>query len=270
MKFKEIIPGERLRPYVKCFFVVDSEIDVTITDTILPGGCVEFVFNLGEIAWKSATDNGFQSDPPVELLGQVTRPIAIKGKGKNYLLGIRFFAHTAAYFFKDNLSAFNNQVTDGRDVLGGPVRLLYARLLETPELDSRIELIEQFLVDRLSITEGNTGKILMMGKIVKDMERNLFSEDMETIAARYNISSRYLQKLFLQHIGVTPKLYGQINRFQRSLRHINKNEASLTSIAYDCGYADQSHFIREFKTFTGTTPSAYVAGYPLVNQPVVQ
>lgn len=61
----------------------------------------------------------------------------------------------------------------------------------------------------------------------------------------------------MQYIGITPNLFNKINRFQLSLKHIAKKEASLTSIAYECGYFDQSHFIRDFKSFTGITPSAY-------------
>jgi len=70
--------------------------------------------------------------------------------------------------------------------------------------------------------------------------------------------------LFVQYTGLTPKLYSQINRFQNSLQLVREGNSSLTSIAYECGYADQSHFIREFKSFTGLTPS----GYDIDNFPV--
>jgi AraC-like DNA-binding protein len=109
----------------------------------------------------------------------------------------------------------------------------------------------------LSAVEKRSDKITMMGHMVQDMRKNAFTETMEVIASRYNITPRYLQKLFLQYTGIPPKLYGKINRFQQSLRLISNKENTLTSIAYDCGYFDQSHFIREFKSFTGLTPSAY-------------
>ncbi len=105
-----------------------------------------------------------------------------------------------------------------------------------------------------------------MAQIVKEMQQNTFSDNIETIALRYGITARYLQKLFLQHIGVTPKVYSSINRFQRTLKHINKKEVSLTSIAYECGDEEQSHFIREFRSFTGLTPSLYLPQYSPVNQ----
>src|SRR5690606_307152 len=114
--------------------------------------------------------------------------------------------------------------------------------------------------------ERKADKILLLAQMVQDMESNAFAAPVSVIAARYGITPRYLQKLFLQHIGVTPKLYCQIHRFQRSLRHMRKREDSLTAIAYDCGYADQSHFIREFKSFAGITPSAFSAEFRPVNE----
>ena len=92
-----------------------------------------------------------------------------------------------------------------------------------------------------------------------ELKQKDFFDNIENVASRYGITSRYLQKLFLQYTGLTPKLYTKINRFQNSLRLVTQNNNSLTSIAYDCGYFDQSHFIREFKSFTGLTPSGYTS-----------
>jgi AraC-like DNA-binding protein len=100
--------------------------------------------------------------------------------------------------------------------------------------------------------------VAIVNGVLNDLRQEDFFHNIETVAARYGITARYLQKLFLQYTGLTPKLYSKINRFQNSLRLITQNDCSLTSIAYDCGYADQSHFIREFKSFTGLTPSGYM------------
>jgi AraC-like DNA-binding protein len=255
MTLKEIQPGERLRPYVKCYFLFESHIE--LSDVVFPSGYMEVMFNLGDGVWESSVNNEFKSTPAVELWGQITKPLPIKSHGKNTMLGIRFYAHSAAYFLNEEILAFNNQIADLRDVLGKPVQTLHSRLMETSGLDKRIELIENFLLNRLSLTKRKTEKITLVGEILKDMRTNLFSDTIESVAYRYDITPRYLQKLFLQCTGVTPKFYGKINRFQTTLRRMNQKEETLTSIAYDCGYFDQSHFIREFKSFTGLTPSEY-------------
>ncbi|GAA0534464.1 helix-turn-helix transcriptional regulator [Chitinophaga japonensis] len=266
MQYQLIKPGNRLQPYVQCYWLMDSEVPVELEDTIYPGGFMEMVFNLGNVIWRSTADNAFQTDPPIELVGQITRPMPIKGKGRNILLGIRFYPHTAACFLDEELHVFNDRVSNLGDVLGGPVKTLHQQLLDVPGLPERILLIENFLLKRLSANERKAGKAPLLAQIVQDMERNAFAAPIGMLAARYGITPRYLQKLFLQHIGVTPKLYSQIHRFQRSLRHMRKQEDSLTAIAYDCGYADQSHFIREFRSFAGTTPSAFSAASRPVNE----
>jgi AraC-like DNA-binding protein len=257
MTLKEIKPGERLRSYVKCYFIFESGSATELEDIVFPGGNMEIMFNLGEGIWRSGVNNVFQTTPPVELWGQITRPLAIQSKGNNTMLGIRFFSHSAAYFLNESIWEFNNQIADLRDVLGNSVKTLHARLMETRNLNKRVELIEDFLLRRLAIVEKRPNKIAMVGHMVQDMQRNAFADTVEAVASRYDLTPRYLQKLFLQHTGIPPKLFGKINRFQQSLRLMNKKEISLTSIAYDCGYFDQSHFIREFKSFTGLTPSAY-------------
>lgn len=258
MKFTEIQPGERLKSYVQCYFLIESETSIEFTDTIFPRGFIEIAFNLGEAIWKSAREKAFYSDPAVELLGQNIQPVAVKTAGRVNMLGIRFFPHTAVCFLDGSMNDFNNQIADLRDLFHEPIRTLHEKLIEVATLTDRIALIESFLLKRLSITEGRLDKMTLINRVVLDLTNNHSGRSIEYIASHYNISSRYLQKLFLQYIGVTPKIFTKINRFQQSLTLLNSKNVSLTSIAYDCGYFDQSHFIKEFKLFSGTTPTTYL------------
>jgi AraC-like DNA-binding protein len=257
MTYREIAPGERLKPYVKCFYIFESELKTEFEDIVFPVGQMEIVFNLGDGIWKSLIDKVFQATPQIEVWGQITQPLNVKSIGNHTMLGIRFYTHTPGCFLNEDVCEFNNQVSDLTDVLGTPVKNLHLQLRETQVLYKRIELIETFLIKRLALLERKTRKIDLLGRIVKDMQANRFSENINSIALRYDLTPRFLQTLFVRHTGVAPKLFSKINRFQASLRHIAKKEASLTSIAYDCGYFDQAHLIRDFKSFTGLTPSAY-------------
>jgi AraC-like DNA-binding protein len=257
MKYTEITPGDPLKPYVKCYYIYQSETTAAFEDTVFPSGCIEIIFNLGTGTWQTAAANEFVTTPAVELWGQIIRPLPVKSIGANTMLGIRFFPHAAACFLNDQLDAFNNQVIDFRDVLGREVNTLYDILLETTAWNKRIELVEDFLLNRLSLPRGRHRKMAVVSNVMNEIGQEDFFDNIENVASRYGISSRYLQRLFLQHTGLTPKLYSKINRFQNSLRLLTKKDGSFTSIAYCCGYADQSHFIREFKSFTGLTPSSY-------------
>lgn len=264
MKYNEIKPGNALKQHVKCYYSYESDANVVFEDTVFPSGCVEIIFNLGTGEWQTASGDGYITTPSIELWGQIIRPLPIRSVGKNTMLGIRFYPHAAAYFLNDQVGLFNDQVVDFKDLLGSPVSNLYSKLLETSNWNKRIELIENFLLQRLSLSENKFSKLVMVSDVMTELRKADFFDNIENVASRYGITSRYLQKLFFQYTGLTPKLYSQINRFQHSLRLVTRKNISLTSIAYDCGYFDQSHFIREFKSFTGFTPS----GYSLANSPI--
>jgi len=257
MKYTEIIPGMGLKQYVKCFYTYESDTNVGFEDTVFPSGCIEIIFNLGTGNWQTATNDGFLTTPSMELWGQLLRPLPIRSIGRNTMLGIRFYPHAAAYFLNDKVGLFNNQVVDFSYVGGRRASELYSRLQGAGTWDQRIKLIETFLLHTLSLSEKGLGRVDMVTDIMGEIRQHDFFDNIENVANRYGITSRYLQKLFFQYTGLSPKLYTKIHRFQNSLRLVTKKDTSLTSVAYDCGYFDQSHFIREFKSFTGLTPSGY-------------
>ena len=257
MKYKEITPGDSLKNYVKCFYIYESETNVSFVDKAFATGCIEIMFNLGNGKWQTEVNSNFITTPSIELWGQIIQPLTFKSIGKNTMFGIRFFPHTVSCFLNENIEQFNNRVSDFKDVLNNSVEMLHAKLLEVTTLTKRVEIAEEFLLQRLSLSEKRLNRVHLIGKIINELKQEDFFDNIENVASRYGITSRYLQKVFVQNTGLTPKLYGKINRFQNSLLLIAKHNESLTSIAYECGYFDQSHFIREFKSFTGNTPSGY-------------
>jgi AraC-like DNA-binding protein len=255
--YKEIKPGKILERYVKCYYVYDSDTDLPFTDKAFATGCIEIMFNLGTGMWQTEVDGNFTTTPLIELWGQIIKPLTFRTSGNNSMFGIRLFPHTASCFLDENIEQFNNRVSDIKDVMNSSAGLLYERLLETESLDQRVIIVEDFLLHRLSLSDKKLNRIHLIGHIINELKQEDFFDNMEQVASRYGITSRYLQKLFLQYTGLTPKLFSKINRFQNSLVLISKQKDSLTSVAYECGYFDQSHFIREFKSFTGSTPSGF-------------
>jgi transcriptional regulator GlxA family with amidase domain len=79
-------------------------------------------------------------------------------------------------------------------------------------------------------------------------------------ADNYCLSLRQFQRRFKELSGFPPKLYARIIRFGAAMQRYGNNFRSLTDIAYECGYYDQSHFIHDFKEFSGYHPKQYFSG----------
>jgi AraC-like DNA-binding protein len=265
MKLREILPSQPLKPYLKGFYLYESQLGLPFDDIVFPSGNMELIFNLGEGIWKTKKDDSFYPTPMIEFWGQLTKPLAIQSVGSNTMLGIRFYSHSAAYFFNEDVSVFNNEIRDATDLFGASIGSLHASLLGHLDLRSRIALIETYLLKRIAISEKKHAKIKFIGEIAASLQKHCHHEKIVSISVRNHISSRYLTQLFSQYTGLPPKLYCKINRFQHSLYLINHKQ-KLTSIAYDSGYFDQSHFIKEFKLFTGITPTSFATQALPINQ----
>jgi AraC-like DNA-binding protein len=270
MYYREISPEDRLKPFIKCFYIFQSDADAEFEDVVFPSGFTEIIFNLGQGTWASSDGATYKVTPQIELWGQVTKPMQIKSRGKHLMLGVRFFPHSAGYFLKEDIGQFNNMVSDLSVVLGSAVKTLHARLLETNDLIRRIELIELFLLKRLSTDKKLNIRIEEIGHLLHTINKNYTESSISIAASEHGITPRYLHKLVYQYTGLSPKSLNRINRFQLSLKLITQNEESLTSIAYECGYFDQSHFIRDFKSFTGITPSSFLENKFPVTQALLQ
>ncbi|MDB5286778.1 MAG: hypothetical protein JWR05_1727 [Mucilaginibacter sp.] len=269
MEFTHFQPSVILKPYVKHYYVFESDTDIEFEDTVFPSGDMEMIFNLGDGTWESSIDNKFFKTPPIELWGQITKPLAIRSKGKHTMFGIKFFTHSAAYFLNDQIGVFNDQITDLYDVMGSQVKTLHAQLMETADAEKRVELIETFLIKRLIANERRSFKIDKVADILTSIKGNSAENNLGYVAARHGITTRYLHRLIYQNTGLSPTFFNKINRFQYSLKLISKNQLPFTAIGYESGYFDQSHFIRDFKSFTGLTPSDYLLNITPVNQLLV-
>ncbi len=191
--------------------------------------------------------------PQLFIYGQTPKysSIGLRGRFKN--IGVSFHSTALKSIFGIDaieLTAVNAEFTS---ILKDN---LSERLCNTQVLDKQLEALESFfltlLYNRSVQRQNNTATyatlMIRQGENLKDIRQLL------------NISERSLERLFNDYIGISPKLYTRICRFQASLEIIrNANFSSLTEIAYLNDYFDQSHFIRDFKIFAGTTPSQFIA-----------
>jgi len=257
MNYQEFKPKGILKDFIQCYFTCETETNVLSEDKVFASGSIEIMFNLGATRKQFSLNGNLMTEPDIQLWGQVLKPVDIKSFGKHSIFGIRFFAHTATCFFNEAIEQFNDAVFNLEDVMGNKANGVHSKLLESDTIIQKIEVTENFLKERLLLFGKKTNKLDLVSAVMNELLQEECKVNMNTMALRYGISSRYLQKIFLQYSGVTPNLFRKISRFQKSLYLLANNNDSLTSIAHHCGYFDQSHFIKDFKEFTGTTPSEF-------------
>ena len=151
-----------------------------------------------------------------------------------------------------------NKATELDLLFGEQGKLLEDQILAAENTAERIEIIESFLLERLNSNEA-TDRIARSGVDILLQTKGQVSID--ELSTKLGINRRQLERRFSSLIGLSPKQLTKIIRLQATLKVIeHKNFESLTSLAYENGYFDQAHFIKDFKEFTGVSPRRFYAG----------
>jgi AraC-like DNA-binding protein len=182
-----------------------------------------------------------------------------------------------AYFRPGGLAAFTSvpvdELTDRvvrvEDVLGRAAANVAGDLAEASEA-VRIDALESLLIARLHKQRRTTASLDVAG-VAASIEQSAGRVAVEQLAHEAGISRQHLTRVFREHVGVSPKLYARLARFQSSLACAAAGElADGAHAALALGYADQSHWIAEFKEFSGLTPHRFAARrwfHPFVEHP---
>lgn len=142
------------------------------------------------------------------------------------------------------------------DVWGQSAAHLHERLAESDSAQQRLDLFEAELLRRLPRVCGLHPAIAdALGRFASD-------DDVASAVERSGYSHRHFVSLFRDEVGLSPKLYSRVRRFQRAIELARCGTCTLTDIASEIGYADQAHLNRDFREFAGLTPGEYRAINP--------
>ncbi|WP_316633494.1 helix-turn-helix transcriptional regulator [uncultured Flavobacterium sp.] len=251
----EILPSASLAPFIKSYTVVtiDKNLD---NEVFYPSGYVDFIVNISEGSATTIINGKRKDTPSIELLGHLTLPTRLTVAQGTSVLIARIYPHASALFFSDPLSEFTNYATDMYDVALSENRELYDRIMEADGLANKITILETYFLQQLKKNETRLKKVSVVQALSQQIFLDSQSLDLPALARQSGLSERYIQKLYLSNIGISPAAFTSVLRFNKSLQLVLNTTQSLTEIAYDCGYYDQAHFIKEFRKFTDITPSA--------------
>jgi AraC-like DNA-binding protein len=184
-------------------------------------------------------------------------------------VGALFKPAGASAFFR--LPACELQDTDvPLDTLWGPqAGHLREQLLEAETSEAKFQVLEGALLN--SIVEPLDPPHPAVRFAVGNFRRRP-NQAISNVTNQIGLSERRFIQVFAQQVGLTPKLFCRVQRFQKVLRHVARSETiDWTQIALSCGYFDQSHFIHDFRAFSGINPSTYIANKtPFQNHVVLE
>ncbi|EXJ10093.1 helix-turn-helix domain-containing protein [Nitrincola nitratireducens] len=257
MDYKRFSPSKDLASIVNFYWTLEvATQESSEKQRIVPDGCIELAFILGDDIRRYTSEYEYIIQPRAMVLGQTVSPFYIQPTGYVNTFSASFFPHGFSNFISMPLKNIRNKETSIYELFDNDeAEGLERNIIKAVNTAERIEILEVFLLSILSRQQT-------IENVVKETVDILFLNN-GNISINGIINSdpsqrRKLERQFLDIVGVSPKQLGKLIRLQVALRKLINQEESLTNIAHESHYYDQSHFIKDFKEFTGVKPSDFL------------
>ena len=220
---------------------------------------MELVINLREDVirlYDRQQPNRFRSVRGSVLSGPQTEYGVLDTACQSSMMGVHF-KPGGAFPFLDFPAAELRDEAVSLDILwGARADELRDRLRSTANPDSRFHILEQDLLTHLTKPLARHPAVVFA---LKEFQNPAHMRTVADVTEQIGFSSKSFISLFSQEVGLTPKLFCRIHRFQEALHRIRSGEQiDWADIALTCGYFDQAHFIHDFQAFSGLNPSTYL------------
>ncbi|MGZ3771661.1 MAG: DUF6597 domain-containing transcriptional factor [Bdellovibrio sp.] len=252
MAYKEFTPCNELKEYIECFWTqTPSKFDANHRPTIekiLPDGCIDFLFRLDKPPAKSTSTSAM-------IIGTMTTSIDVS-RGKTKIVAVRFRPGGSFPFLQSPASFFTDQAIDLASIFGDSINQLIDQIFNADTLPQAVKILEKELLSRLRSSKKLDSNFIRLLNVAVNGFREATVDD---LVQSYGKSARQLERLFLANVGIGPKMYFRIKRFQAVDRILRLNSECIewADIAVKYGYFDQSHLIRDCKIITKLTPENY-------------
>ena len=258
MKYYTLAPPASLAGFVRFFWVLEHEVaGEPYIHRTMADGCAELIFH-----YKGRFDEINKADHPEKSFvaglhgpSQTFRRFVIDQDFG--IFGVYFYPFAIPALFGIPSCEISNEMPDLGSLLGSGGRELEERVIAAGCNQERFQIICAYLESRLARQRLNEPAVF---SIISQIIHTKGLARIPDLAASSFLSTRQFERKFKAYSGFSPKLFSRIIRFQDALNAYGTSPASLTEVAYNCGYYDQSHFIHDFKEFSGEHPRTYFSG----------
>jgi AraC-like DNA-binding protein len=250
MDYRQVKPSPSVSRFVEFFWMLEDCSPAIIPQRILPDGRPVLILNFGS-PFESCTQGIWKSQPQCFFVGQITGPLLLRPSGPAAMLGIQFRPHGAAMLLK--MPMF--ELTDSALALETLSHQLFHELDSLREFASPARALTNLDSILHRFAEQSCVNDQLVSYAVNDIERSGGLIGIPEVANRLGLSTRQLQRRFKDSVGISPKLFGRMQRFQRVFRAMETDGLGWVNVAANSGYYDQAHLIRDFREFAGKPPS---------------
>lgn len=256
MRYQEYQPPIELASWIKLYWVFESRSEDQVAETVVADGYPELIVHFRSPFAEVDCAGQLQEQPLAVACGQLTRPLLLQNSLDAGMIGIRFQPSGMAPF----LSTSMQHLTDARvtaEDLFADIDQLIDGVAESANDAERIAACNRFLLRSLDRHREN----LSVRRALEVISRTRGRISVDALATLMGKSRRSLELAFQSEVGTSPKMYCRITRFRQLVDAMSEDGQSMNwvQIALDSGFFDQSHLIRDFRRFAGTSPTAFLA-----------
>ncbi|MCB0697063.1 MAG: helix-turn-helix transcriptional regulator [Chitinophagaceae bacterium] len=262
ISYREYKPSTDLQPYVESYWYQEfdgNNDEESPLQVCLPLGMAQIIINLEGDKCLVGTDGNVQYLPEIFVVGLYTDKVIWKTKGHSTYFGICLKPESIERLFKAPVSTMFNGYAELSCFLDKSIHSFTDSLFGAADVYKLIDASEQFLRSRLSLNYSTKPYLAAATDIIRNSKGQI---SVDQLCKTLYVSERQLQRSFKEVYGTGPKTYTRIIRFRHAYEYaqqVKNDNLSWLDISHSFGYADQAHFIRDFKQFTGTIPSSIVA-----------
>lgn len=227
-------------------------------ERVVPTGHVFIIFELDDIprnTFDNTTLKPNNTYKKVWISGMHKNYISISAHQKSEMFVIQFKSFGTYPFFQFPAENLNEKICTSEEFFENELLTVRENILKQSTSKDKFRIAENWLSKRYDSTKIPSEELLtVIQKLQQEPAAHL-----NEIIDHYPHTQKHLIDQFKKYVGLTPKYYQRILRFNDILQQIKQQESILWSqVAYQCGYSDQSHFIKEFKHFSGFNPKKFI------------